>query len=452
MNYLTRRLFMIVLFWVIGTHFSIATELPRRASWEASFAAHPGVGIRIKTLENDTPLAIAGAKVDDLVIAVNGVVMSHGYHWDDATGNLVADIPLTLKIRRANQTFVIKPVFNPQKRESYTHLQVEYGQVENDFGILQRTILTYPNAYQKGQGKSAPAIFMLQGLSCSSIEVLTGRRSNYKKLLSEIVQNSDMFVMRVEKPGMGDSQGLCSQTDFSQELNGYERALETLLADPRVDRSRVIVYGNSMGSAIAPYLVNKYSLNGLISDGAFFRTWFEHMLEIERRIKQMQGLTESQITEQIKHAYLPLYYGMLVEKRSYADIIQSTPLLATYNYHSDHHMYGRPMSYYHQVQDFDFAGQWQQVKVPTRIRHGKNDWIMSESDNHMIVDSMKRAGNNDVELYLYPRLDHWSTLHQTAKDSFEGKPGEWEPKIATQIVDWAKSLNQKSWRAESTVE
>lgn len=450
MNYLIPRMFLMSLFWVTSIQMSLATELPRRASWQASFASHPGVGMRIKALESDTPLSNAGAKVDDVILSVNGVILTKRYQWDDATDNLIADIPVEIKLKRAQQVLMISATFKAREKEKYSDLHVEYGQIENDYGITQRTIVTYPKSYKVGKSKPLPAIFMLQGLSCSSIEILSGRQSNYKKLLSEIVRKSDMLVMRVEKPGMGDSQGLCSQTNFNQELNGYERAIETLLADSRVDKSRVIVYGNSMGSAIAPYMVNKYLLNGLISDGTFFRTWFEHMLEIERRIKQMQGVSESQITEQINQAYLPLYYGMLIEKRSYGEVTQSTPLLASYNYHGGEHMYGRPMSYYHQVQDFDFAGQWQQVKVPTRIRYGTNDWIMSESDNHMIVDSMKRAGNDNVELYLYPKLDHWSTLHQSAKDSFEGKPGEWEANIATQIINWAKSLNKTSWRAENS--
>jgi pimeloyl-ACP methyl ester carboxylesterase len=442
-------MFLLSLFWVIGIQLSAADELPRRASWQASFTSSPDLGMRIKALQSGTPLAIAGARVDDIVLSVNDVLLEHNYQWDDATDNLIADIPVSIKLKRAQQVLVINAVFNPREKEQYTDLQVEYGQIENDYGILQRTIVTYPKTYQEGKSKALPAIFLLQGLSCSSIEILTGRQSNYKKLLSEIVQKTDMLVMRVEKPGMGDSQGLCSQTNFIQELNGYERALQTLLADPRVDKSRVIVYGNSMGSAIAPYMANKYSLNGVISEGTFFRTWFEHMLEIERRIKQMQGLSELKITEQINQAYLPLYYGMLIEKRSYGEIIQSKPLLGSYNYHNDEHMYGRPMSYYHQLQEFNFAGHWQQVKVPVRIRYGTNDWIMSESDNHMIVDTLKRAGNNNVELYLYPKLDHWSTLHETAKHSFEGNPGKWEAKIATQIVDWAKALNQKSWRAKT---
>lgn len=431
-------------FFLILGNIGYANELARRASWEAKFASYKGIGTQIKALEQDTPLAIAGAKTGDIILSVDASLIESSQDWYDATDSLVAGQNISIKVKRGLKIFNIEAQFNQIKRESYSTLNVEYGHIENDYGVLQRTIVTVPKRPKNTNG--FPAIFMLQGLSCSSIEVIKGRTSNYTKLLGLIVENSDMLVMRVEKPGMGDSQGMCSQTDFKQELNGYEIALQTLLADPRVDKSRVIVYGNSMGSAIAPYLANKYQLNGIISDGTFFRTWFEHMLEIERRIKQMQGLTESQINQQINQAYIPLYYGMLIEKRSYADLIRLNPLLAQYNYHGEQHMYGRPMQYYHQLQDFDFAGHWQQVTVPVRIRYGENDWIMSKADNHMIIDSLKQAGNDNAELFIYPKLDHWSTLHDTAKASFEGKPGKWEAKIAQQILDWATTINQKSWR------
>ena len=52
-----------------------------------------------------------------------------------------------------------------------------------------------------------------------------------------------------------------------------------------------------MGSAIAPLLANEFNLAGVISDGVFFKTWFEHMLEIERRILGFKGNSEAEIVE-----------------------------------------------------------------------------------------------------------------------------------------------------------
>lgn len=445
MKFLSIRLFksffgICTLIYFVSSQ-AMSSDLPRRASWEAKFVAANPLGRLLENIDSDSPLDNAGLKVGDVLLQVNNTLIKDGATWDDLTDNLVANTPTKLTVRRGLMTFDVTARFNPVPLERYTGLDVEYGVVENDFGFKQRTIVTLPKS-TKGK---IPAIFMVQGLSCSSAEVRATSKSNYIKMLKQIVESVDMLVMRIEKPGMGDSQGNCSKTNFNTELHGYEKGLQTLLNDPRIDRNRVLVYGNSMGSAIAPYLANKYQLNGVISDGTFYRSWFEHMLEIERRIKQMQGQTEAQISQQINQAYIPLYYGMLIEKKSYAQVIQENPLLAQYNYHGPEHMYGRPMAYYHQLQDFDFAGQWQQVKVPVRVRWGENDWIMSEADNHMIVDTLKRAGNQNVDLVIYPKLDHWSTLHEAPADSFNGKPGVWEDEIAQLIVRWAKELNSRNW-------
>jgi pimeloyl-ACP methyl ester carboxylesterase len=128
---------------------------------------------------------------------------------------------------------------------------------------------------------------------------------------------------------------------------------------------------------------------------------------------------------------------MLIEKKSYGQVIQEKPWLAKYNYHSDAHMYGRPVSYYHQVQDMNFARAWQQLQVPARIIRGTNDWIMSDTDNDMIIDILAQAGHEDHQLYRYPGLDHWNMIHESALDSFQGKPGRWEDGISQIIIDFA---------------
>lgn len=418
-------------------------ELPRRAAWDARFSPHQPVGMTLTEVNENSALAKSGFQVGDIFLAVDGRYVNGSDTWYDITDALTAGKAVSIRFRRDHRVLEKNVTFAAVPKEKHEGITTEYGVIESDYGVRQRTILTYPDGIQAPM----PGILFIQGLSCSSIEIIPGRDSNYVRKLNMIVENVNMAFMRVEKPGLGDSEGDCSKTDFATELNGYEHALRALLTHPGVDPNRVIVFGSSMGSAIAPYLVNKYSLNGVISDGTFFRSWFEHMLEIERRIKQMQGLTEAQITQQMNQAYIPMYYGMLVDKKSYGELVAANPLLAQYNYHSAEHMYGRPMTYYHQVQDFDFAGNWQQVSMPVRIRYGEHDWIMSESDNHMIVDAIKRAGNDDVELYIQPGLDHWATLHPNPTHSFERKPGKWDDSIAMKVVEWAQEINSDSHRS-----
>lgn len=410
----------------------------RRAKWHASFKAAKPVGREITTIDPQSVLLKGGLQTGDILLAVDNEVIRDGDHWWDIIYSLRSGKTTQLTYKRENQVRSTSVEFAPVPKESYNNINTEYGFITSDYNIRQRYILTVPDNDEK-----LPAIFVVGGLSCSSIEYTPGRQSNFIRSLTNLVQHSDMAVMRIEKPGVGDSEGRCSETDFHTELNGYEIALQTLVADSRIDASRVIVYGSSMGSALAPYLVNKYKLNGVISDGTFYRSWFEHMLEIERRILAMKGDDQPTVNEKMIQAYIPLYYGMLIQKKTYQQVIDANPLLAEYNYHSPAHMYGRPVSYYHQVQDFNFAGEWSKLTAPVRIRYGTNDWIMSEYDIDILEGVLQAQGHSDYEVYKYPGLDHWDTIHDSALNSFQGKKGKWQDNISQQLVDWAKTLNAK---------
>lgn len=424
------------------TVYAESIDSERRAKWHANFKSANPAGREITAIDPQSVLLSAGMQVGDVLLAVNGEVIKTGDQWWDIIYGLRAATTTSLTYKRNGQVKTIDVVFEAVEKESYDNLHTEYGFFTSDYNIKQRYIITHPKTDSSSQPEPPlPAIFVVGGLSCSSIEYTPGRSSNFIRSLRDLMEHSGMLVMRIEKPGVGDSEGRCSETDFNTELNGTEVALQKLLADKRIDASRVIVYGSSMGSAIAPYLANKYQLNGIISDGTFYRSWFEHMLEIERRILTMKGDDQATVNQKINQAYIPLYYGMLIEKQSYQQVIERNPLLAEYNYHSAAHMYGRPVAFYHQVQNFNFAGEWSKLKAPARIRYGSNDWIMSEYDIDILADVLKANGHPDFEVFKFPGLDHWDTIHETPLDSFQGKAGKWDDKISQQLVDWAKALN-----------
>ena len=414
----------------------IAQQLTRRASWEASITYENGLGAKVISLPEDSKLMKAGVKTGDIVLKVNDIHIVSGETWTTATYSLRESEETTLLIRRGTATFSVSVMLNPLPLEKHVNHDTYYEQVTSDYGIAHRVIITKP----KGVDEPLPAIFLIQGLSCSSIETYPGRTGNWPETIKTVVEQSGMVVMRVEKPGVGDSEGDCAYADFHMEIEGYRAAVRFLKSKSYVDTTKIVVYGSSMGSALAPKLANEFGAAGVISDGTFFKTWYEHMLEIERRIRQMQGDDESVIVKKMNEIYIPLYYGMLIEKKSYREILDQYPAMKDHMYHSPNHMYGRPMKYYHQLQDMDLAGEWEKIKVPVRILYGSNDWIMSEFDNHMIIKVLDKNGHEDHQLLIYPGLDHWNTIHEKPEDSFFGKPGQWDPQTAKTIVDWAKGM------------
>jgi len=418
-----------------------AQYLGRRAQWKARIAAPEKgqSGAEIRSLESDGPLAQAGFIVGDRIIRVNGLPITDEAIWTDVFYGLRGNAPIKIEAIRKDSLFQKELLFEPLAKESHQNLDTFYEEVTSSYGITQRTIITKP----RKKGKQA-AILLIGGLSCSSIETYPGRSGNWVQTIKDLVEKSGMVVMRIEKPGVGDSDGDCGQSNFLTDLAGYRAAARSLKAKNYVDPDKIVVYGSSMGSAIAPLLANEFNLAGVISDGTFFKTWYEHMLEIERRILQFQGNTETEIVEKMNNYFIPLYHGMLIEKKTYQEVVDTYPALGKFNYHAPAHMYGRPVSYYHQLQDFNLAGQWEKLKVPVRILRGTNDWIMSAFDNHMIIEVLKRNGHTDHKLLEYPGLDHWNTIHQTAKDSFEGKAGIWDEGTVSILIEWAQELTGTS--------
>lgn len=412
-------------------------ELGRRASWQAqiSWPDNQTLGAIIQSIEDGSPLSKAGLKTGDRIIQVNNRKILNSEDWSHATYSIRAGEFTSIHIKRGSNWLLKEVRLNPLEKESHEGLTTYYESIISDYGVRQRTIITTPNPKQR-----LPAIFLIQGLSCSTIEKYSGRSNNWVKMIETLVEQSGMVVMRVDKPGVGDSEGDCGCTDFKTELNGYESALKELKTKDYVDTTKIVIYGASMGSSLAPWMANRHNLAGVISDGTFFKTWFEHMLEIERRIRQMSGDDESTIIKKMNEAYIPLYHGMMIQKKSYREVIEEYPAIKDYNYHRPEHMYGRPMSYYQQLQNFDLAGEWERLKVPVRILYGSNDWIMSEFDNHMIMKVLDKAGHQDHELYIYPGLDHWNTIHETPDDSFNGKPGKWDPELPQLVIGWAKEM------------
>lgn len=414
---------------------SVGQPLERRAYFESKIAgpASFNPGATITEIIPSSPLDKAGLKTGDVILNVDGRAVLTSSDWSAILFSLSSTKRTQLIVKRGVESMKTDVQLSALPLETNANVETLYETIVNDYGMRQRAIITIP---KNGKSKH-PAIILIQGLSCSSVEKYSGRSNNWVKQIQDLAEKSNMVLYRIEKPGVGDSEGDCGQIDFLTELNGYETAIKALKSKPYVDTNKIVIYGNSMGSALAPYIANTHGLAGVISDGTFFKSWYEHMLEIERRILEIEGKSQKEIYHLMNTVYIPLYYEMLVKKRSFDAILKDHPTFKPYHRQGLHHMYGRPMVYYHQMQDFNFAEHWEQVTVPVRIRWGTNDWIMTEHDNDMIISVLENAGHTNHKLLKYKDLDHWSTIHPNYNNSFYFKPGKWEDAISQQIIDWA---------------
>src|SRR5438093_6660104 len=167
--------------------------------------------------------------------------------------------------------------------ESYPNVDVIYDSVATPHGERLRTIITKP---RDAKGK-LPVIFVAGWLSCDSVEAPADTKDATGLVFRGLAQLPGFCLFRMDKQGVGDSEGVCGQNDFASELAGYRAAFRALKNYDFIDSNRAYILGISNGGDFAPLVpesdVERAHVRGYISVGGWVKTWFEHLLEIERR-------------------------------------------------------------------------------------------------------------------------------------------------------------------------
>jgi pimeloyl-ACP methyl ester carboxylesterase len=299
-----------------------------------------------------------------------------------------------------------------------------------------RTIITKP---RNAKGK-LPVIFVAGWLSCDSVEAPAGTKDTTGLVFQGLSRLPQFSLFRVDKQGVGDSEGVCAETDFESELGGYRAAFRALKNYDFIDSNRVFILGISNGGGFAPLVpesaAEQQQVRGYISVGGWVKTWFEHMLEIERRRFALMGKTPEEVTEVIKRA-ATLYYEWLIKDRPIGDILKEQPQLADlWPEGKDRaHLYGRPLAFYGQLQKLNLAAAWSRVSAPTYALHGEFDWIMSREDHQLIAKYVSAKGE-DAFAYEVPKMGHTFQHYLSMANAFKGKEAPFDSKVTQLLTDW----------------
>ena len=324
-------------------------------------------------------------------------------------------------------------------RESYPNVDVIYNSVTAPDGKRLRTIITKPS---NAKGK-LPVIFVAGWLSCDSVEAPAETREETGLVFRGLAQMPGLVLFRMDKQGVGDSEGVCGETDFDSELAGYRTALRALKNYDFIDACRVYILGISNGGGFAPLVpetdTEQAQVRGYISVGGWVKTWFEHMLEIERRRFALMGRSPGEVNDRMKGA-ATLYQEWLIKGRSVEDILKDQPQLADlWPEGKDHaHLYGRRLKFYEQLQKLNLSDAWSRVKVPTYVLRGAFDWIMSREDSELIATYVNRNGDL-ASFYEIPNTGHTFQHYLTLADAFKGKRAAFDPNIIGLLTDWLQN-------------
>lgn len=316
--------------------------------------------------------------------------------------------------------------------------QIRYGAVPGPDGIRLRTIATRPI----GASSRLPAVFVVGWLSCDSVESppQPAGADGIGRTLHAVAAQSGLVTFRVDKPGAGDSEGNCAETDFATELAAYRRAYRAFTRHEWVDPARVIVMGLSNGGGFAPLVPDGDQVAAYITSGGWSKTWLEHMLEHERRRMTLSGLSDAVATERMR-GYATFYDRYLNAAETPATVLKTLPHLGPLWYDEPAHQYGRPASFYQQLQALNLLAAWERVTVPVLAVWGEYDWIMSRGDVALIVDTVNRGRPGRAELVEIPKMGHSHQVFDSLADAFTFRSPRFETAVVDAILGFLKRVS-----------
>ena len=318
--------------------------------------------------------------------------------------------------------------------ETYPGVEVIYTSAPDSKGNDMRVIVTKP----AGAGKFA-TVFVAGWLSCDSIEAPPTTRDPTGLVFRAIAQTPGFALVRMDKAGIGDSEGDCATTDFNTELSAYRAAFRKMRSRYFIDPNRVFVLGISNGGGYAPLVAEGAPVAGYITVGGWSRTWYEHMLEIERSRYALDGKIPAEIPTLVSRS-ATLYHDVLIKGRAPDAVIKADPALrSAWDSESTGTLYGRPVAYYQQLQALNLTEAWSKVRAPALVMWGEFDWIMSRWDSEGIANHINTNTPGAAQFVVLPKAGHTMQNYPDLKTAFSGPQGAFDHSIATRITAWLRA-------------
>jgi hypothetical protein len=136
--------------------------------------------------------------------------------------------------------------------------------------------------------------------------------------------------------------------------------------------------------------------------------------------------------------FIEFYTHYLVRKQTPEDIVRHHPHLSGVWTGPLLTQFGRPLNYFQQVNEINFAAAWEKVTVPVLVFCGEYDWVMSRADHELIARIVNSKHPGRARTVVHPKADHHFLTYGTPQMAFDEAGGRWDPKIPQEMTDWLR--------------
>ena len=388
----------------------------------------PVGGILVQALVEGGSAKAAGLQAGDVITAVGAHPVSDVTDFVATVAKLRAGDVASVHLRRGAQELSLDLGVKPRPFESSPDADVSYASVEVD-GSLRRVIVTQPK-----QAGRHPAILYLTGIGCFSQESL-GLVTNESKLLYGLTR-AGFVTLRVEKSGMGDSQGapcLSPTVDLQAEVRGYVAGLKALARYPSVDKDKMFLLGLSIGGIEAPLVAQQAPVRGLVVVNTVAKPFLEYLMDTRRRQLTLGRVADDEMERRLALNEL-CNHRLLIEKQSPDEVTKSRPECG------DLIAYPAPYTYMQQWASLNPAAEWKKVDAPVLVVYGESDYVSTIADDPYLAAMIDSFHPQHATLQAIPGMDHnlsrAADMQESLAHDQAGAAVEFNPAVLDTIQAW----------------
>ena len=243
--------------------------------------------------------------------------------------------------------------------------------------------------------------------------------------------------MRVERSGVGDSEGRpCQTLGFFEEVAAYRAALDSLAKDERI--SKIVLFGQSVGGMIAPLLASEGSrVSGVVVFGTSSLHWYDCIVSATRRQRALAGMAGEEL-ERLVGAWSEVHRMVCREGKTPAEVFAERPDLAFLEGSACHgaSMYGRHVSFFQELERVDLPALHRTIAAPLLVLHGEYDWVCHPDEGRAIADVAPAS-----RFALLSAVGHDMRRHESLASSYtEPRRGVWDDRVVRETAAFIEAL------------
>jgi hypothetical protein len=391
--------------------------LPRRPFFGAQLAPITGSadsltpGILVRAVLPESPASKALTQ-GDVILAFEGEPVRSVPQFLALLRRRNPGSTIRLSLRRGESLMQRSLVLAELRREAGEGYEVSYTAL-GDPGRRRRVIITRPS----GRTPS-PAVLLIGGIGCYSLDNPLTSADPYLRILQGLTQRG-FVTMRVEKAGMGDSEGDCVTQDFAAELSGYVAGARLLKSLPYVDSSRVFLLGHSIGGIADPLVAEQVSVRGIIAVATVVQPWLDYEIENSRRQLRLSGLSGDALETAVATKER-CTRRLLLERRPREQILAEEPGCAAFI------RYPASDRYLQQVAALELRQIWARVGATVLALYPGADFVSALHDHEEIAAIVNRVHPGWAAVEVLPETDHQlqrvSSMEKSFRIATQGAP------------------------------